>query len=237
MEGDSERVVLPKLGEALGLTLDPAFVAVAPLGGRHVQHFWRLLSDLGIPYATLLDLDLGRAGGGWGRIKTAVQNLIDIGVPRAELLETTDGVLSSAEFAEMHEWANSEDHVSLHSWLARLRSHGVFFSKPLDLDLAMLRAFPAAYEAIIPAGGGPRKSGDAAASVLGAGGAGEAAYTGPYAGLPALFPAYRYHFLTRSKPATHIEALSRLNRADMVRAMPTGIKVLLRHLAEKLKGG
>ena len=67
--GDSERIVLPRLAEALDLLIDPAFVAIVPLGGRHVQHFWRLLSHLGIPYATLLDLDLGRAGGGFGRVE------------------------------------------------------------------------------------------------------------------------------------------------------------------------
>jgi putative ATP-dependent endonuclease of OLD family len=43
VEGDSERVVLPRLAEAEGIVLDPSFVAVVPLGGRHVQHFWRLL--------------------------------------------------------------------------------------------------------------------------------------------------------------------------------------------------
>jgi len=69
VEGDSERIVLPKLAEALNLLVDPSFVAIVPLGGRHVQHFWRLLNGLGIPYATLLDLDLGREGGGYGRVK------------------------------------------------------------------------------------------------------------------------------------------------------------------------
>jgi putative ATP-dependent endonuclease of OLD family len=50
-EGDSERVVLPRLAKAEGLLIDPAFVAIVPLGGRHVQHFWKLLHGLGIPYA------------------------------------------------------------------------------------------------------------------------------------------------------------------------------------------
>lgn len=59
-EGDSERVVLPRLAEAKGVPLDPSFVPVVPLGGRYVSHFWRLLTDLGIPYATLLDFDIGR---------------------------------------------------------------------------------------------------------------------------------------------------------------------------------
>jgi putative ATP-dependent endonuclease of OLD family len=65
VEGDSERVVLPRLAKAEGLELDPSFVAIVPLGGRHVQHFWRLLTGLSIPYATLLDLDIGRSGGAY----------------------------------------------------------------------------------------------------------------------------------------------------------------------------
>ena len=40
-------------------------VCVVPLGGRHVNHFWRLLERLEIPYVTLLDLDSGRFQGGW----------------------------------------------------------------------------------------------------------------------------------------------------------------------------
>lgn len=63
-EGNSERVVLPRLAEARGVPLDPSFVPVVPLGGRYVSHFWRLLTDLGIPHATLLDFDLGRTHGG-----------------------------------------------------------------------------------------------------------------------------------------------------------------------------
>ena len=72
VEGDSERIVIPRLAQAEGLMLDPSFVAIVPIGGRHVQYFWALLDGLSIPYATLLDLDLGRNGGGYGRVSTAV---------------------------------------------------------------------------------------------------------------------------------------------------------------------
>jgi len=54
-------------------------VSFVPLGGRHVNHFWRLLNGLGIPYITLLDLDFGRPGGGWGRIKYALEQLLELG--------------------------------------------------------------------------------------------------------------------------------------------------------------
>ena len=55
-EGDSEEVVIPRLLEAGGIGDDESSIAVVPLGGRHVNHFWRLLNALGIPHVTLLDL-------------------------------------------------------------------------------------------------------------------------------------------------------------------------------------
>src|SRR5260370_13334915 len=75
-EGTSEEVVIPRLADAMDLSIDRSFVALVPLGGRHVNHLWRLLTDLDIPYATLLDLDAGRAGGGRGRINVAFHELI-----------------------------------------------------------------------------------------------------------------------------------------------------------------
>jgi predicted ATP-dependent endonuclease of OLD family len=62
-EGESEQVVLPRIARALDVDADQSFVSVAPLGGRHVNHFWRLLSDLDIPHVTLLDFDRERYGG------------------------------------------------------------------------------------------------------------------------------------------------------------------------------
>jgi putative ATP-dependent endonuclease of OLD family len=75
-EGDSEEVVLPRLLAAKGFLADDVSISVVPLGGRHVNHFWRLLHGLGIPHVTLLDLDLARNQGGWGRIKYAATQLL-----------------------------------------------------------------------------------------------------------------------------------------------------------------
>ena len=66
-EGDSEQVVLPRVLAAAGIAEDDASVSVVPLGGRHVNHFWRLLNELADPTRDLLDLDAGRYHGGWGR--------------------------------------------------------------------------------------------------------------------------------------------------------------------------
>jgi len=236
VEGDSERVVLPRLAEALDLLIDPAFVAIVPLGGRHVQHFWRLLAHLGIPYATLLDLDLGRSGAGFGRIKTAIEKLIEVGAPKDELLQTDEGVLTDEAFGQMHTWKTEGEHETLRGWIDALKAHGVYFSEPLDLDLAMLAAFPDAYEATIAAGGGPRMEADEAAkAVLGTKGPGLALYTGPFADHPPRFPAYRYHFLTQSKPATHLAALTHIKTSTLKADMPKVLVELLAHIAKNLR--
>lgn len=232
VEGDSERIVLPRLAEALGLLIDPAFVAIVPLGGRHVQHFWRLLTDLAIPYATLLDLDLGRNGGGFGRVKTAIQNLIDIGAPKAKLLATTGGILTDADFSGMHGWT---DITHLQGWVDSLKPYGVFFSSPLDLDLAMLKAFPEAYEATIPLGGGPKSTQEkAVAAVLGTD-TGATTYDSHHPNYPALFPSYRYHFLTRSKPATHLAALTHIKISDLKKTMPPELREVVQHVSKNLR--
>ena len=62
----------------MSLPIDRSFVAMVPLGGRHVNHLWKLLAGLDIPYATLLDLDYGREGGAWIRIKSIVEQLLRV---------------------------------------------------------------------------------------------------------------------------------------------------------------
>ncbi|GGP71069.1 ATP-dependent nuclease [Shewanella saliphila] len=75
-EGDSEQVVLPKLLEHFAKDIDGHSISVVPLGGRHVNHFWRLLNSLKIPFVTLLDFDIDRNGGGFGRMKYVVEQLL-----------------------------------------------------------------------------------------------------------------------------------------------------------------
>ena len=233
VEGDSERIVLPKLAEALDLFVDPSFVAIVPLGGRHVQHFWRLLSGLAIPHATLLDLDLGRDGGGYGRIKTTLQNLLAIGKDRNVIAKLSNGsVLSDADIAGMHSW---REHLP--SWVSYLENSGVFFSAPLDLDLCMLAAFPAAYMATIE-GTGPRVTNDnAAAVVFGAEAPGAALYTEAADQLYLNhLAAYRYHFLTHSKPATHLRALTHVETSALKANMPATLQRVLAHIKDRLSG-
>lgn len=233
VEGDSERIVLPRLAEALDLDIDPSFVSIVPLGGRHVSQFWRLLTQIEIPYATLLDLDLGRAGGGFGRVKSVINNLDSIDVSIEQLLEFGNGKYCEEDIKQMHTWQSATDLKSLRSWIEHLKSYDVFFLEPLDLDLAMLNAFPEAYESTMHAKRGPRTSDENAINtVLGTGGPGLALYEDQYTDLTRLFPSYRYLFLTRSKPVSHLAALSHITREALRDEMPPILLEFLNHVSE-----
>ena len=231
VEGDSERIVLPRLAQAEGLMLDPSFVAMVPIGGRHVRYFWKLLSGLSIPHATLLDLDLGRSGGGFGRVVNMLSELIENGADKEQLLKIKSG---TADLKAMKDW-DSSNWEALSSWVNFLEPYGVYFSLPLDLDMAMLAAFPDAYKAIIPAEGGPSLTPDEAVKVvLGTGGKGFDDYKGDLAAYKDHMPAYRYHFLTRSKPATHLAALAQLDDEALCKGMPEVYRRLVAHINENL---
>ena len=238
VEGDSERIVLPRIASAFDLLVDPAFVAIVPLGGRHVQHFWRLLTDLAIPYATLLDLDLGRTGGGYGRVKTTIEQLLEVGTARKPLLDASDGELTNADLAGMHQWEidSPEDLTDLNDWVSSLRNYAIFFSSPLDLDMLMLAAFPEAYARIVPENGGPDLTVEEAANaVLKSNGAGLSIYTGELESLRKLLPSYRYHFLTHSKPATHLQALAPLASNVVKEGAPQILRDVVEHIQEHLR--
>ena len=100
----------------------------------------------------------------------------------------------------------------------------------------MLEAFPDAFKAIIPKGGSPKMAADKAAEVvLGTAGPGLTLYTGPFKDYPALLPAYRYHFLTNSKPATHLAALTHIKKKDLAENMPPVLAEVLKHIAKSLR--
>src|SRR5699024_1420179 len=130
-EGTSELVVLPRVLAAAGIAADDASVSVVPLGGRHVNHFWRLLADLHIPYVTLLVLDAGRYGGGWVRVRNAPTQV--------HSLEPTNGPEARAKLPKWADvWAIPRVGVNPKVLEMRESSHDVYFSYPVDLDLMMM---------------------------------------------------------------------------------------------------
>lgn len=246
-EGDSEEIVLPRVAEADSLPIDQSFVSIVPLGGRHVNHFWRLLSSLDVPFVTILDLDRERDGGGWGRIKYALEQLIAIGVPREVLLTVKNEnggtkILSEEAVADMHK-RDPTLSAQMAAWCKRLEGHDVFFSQPLDLDFLMLTHLPDAYRVVEEGDRGPTipKEGDQAyaakreaviqAVLKDAGGDGST-YTPPEV---TEFFWYRYLFLGRGKPTTHLKALSNVETEVLKERCPEVLLRLVRRVNDVLK--
>ncbi len=223
-EGDSEEIVLPRLLQAKGLAEDDASISVVPLGGRHVNHFWRLLHGLDIPQVTLLDLDLGRHQGGWGRVRYVIQQLLKFPTIKSDLApKHLDGFPKWNGDQELLKSENGQ------GWLKFLESAGVFFSSPLDLDFAMLRQFPTAYEIKDAELDDPAD--ETIVAVLGKSHGDAGQYTEEE---QRYFDAYHRRFKLGSKPAVHLEALAALDDAVLDFDIPGSIDRLLDLVKAKL---
>ncbi|RCW65093.1 ATP-dependent nuclease [Pseudorhodoferax soli] len=225
-EGDSEEIVLPRLMQAKGLVEDDASIVVAPLGGRHVNHFWRLLNGLGIPHVTLLDLDLGRYQGGWGRVRYAARQLLELGVPIQGLNREYIDALPA--------WNGDDDVLKSQRGkdvLAWLETWQVFFSSPLDLDFAMLRRYSEAYGVTEDELGAPEPS--TLIAVLGKKRHGVEQYNTQH---QSYFSAYHKRFKLGSKPAEHLAALADLDDEELLTPMPRRIGRLIEAVKVRLAG-
>lgn len=234
-EGDSEAIVLPRLAEAMKFPLDRSFVPIVPLGGRFVSHFWRLLADLNIPYATLLDLDAGRKHGGAGAIAYVVQELADIG----NTLDENPFVLSGdIDVDDVDEIDDQElvDEDQAHVWLKALREEGVFFSSPIDLDFSMLLCFGQTYQIKNEGGTGPRTGAQALAD--------KKAVTLKTGGTPDLYDDrwdddflwYPYLFISNSKPEIHLAALSKIEDDELASNAPPELLKLVKYVRKSVLG-
>ena len=225
-EGSSEQIVIPKLAQAAGTPIDQSFVAVVPLGGRHVGHFWKLLRGLEIPHVTLLDLDRGRWGGGAGRLKTTCRELEAVGI------KALDG-FDQFENAEDLEDLDDDEFEAV---IAALQAEGVVFCSPLDLDMSMLNAFPDAYKQTEEDQTGPgAKTGFGA--VLGANGSADFYKASDHRiKWHEEMRWYRYLFLGRSKPTTHLRALQGLDDATLCADMPKELRTVVSRIREAVGG-
>lgn len=251
-EGDSEEIILPRYLEAYGEEVDLSGISVVPLGGRYVNHFWRLLSELDIPYITLLDLDREREGGGWGRIKYVIKQLIKNGVARKDILNVEGGtILSDDELEEMHSWDTEEVDI-MEGWIDLLENYNVYFSSPLDIDFLMLECLGEKYKGLLKSNEGPRlcieKNGknekiniqnadldkyrdaymnhidsDVRRTLKKEGGEGNT-YNDEQ---KELMLWYTYFFLNRGKPTTHIAVLSTMTDEDLKINTPDVIKKIV----------
>jgi putative ATP-dependent endonuclease of OLD family len=207
-EGDSEEIVLPRLLRAKGAPIDESAIAIAPLGGRHVNHFWRLLEALQIPYLTLLDFDVARHQAGWGRFKYVNDQLRAF---RADKVLPEDHGIPK--------W-NSDEHKvrDYPGYLGAFEERGIYFSDPLDLDFAMLLAYPDAYGVELEA-----PDAGAIKAVLGKSHHDSSQYSEDEL---KLFGTYHQRFKLGSKPAAHISALAQLSDQELLDNMPASLSRL-----------
>jgi putative ATP-dependent endonuclease of OLD family len=223
-EGDSEEIVLPRFLEARGLAQDDSSISVVPLSGRHVNHFWRLLHGLSIPFVTLLDLDLARHQGGWGRVRYATKQLLKFPTIKSNLSQ--DHVKGLAKWDADEHLLTSDNGKD---WIKLLETAGVFFSSPLDLDFAMIEEFPTAYGVEEDELEEPEE--DVIVAVLGKSHGDESQYSDSQR---SAFRAYHTRFKLGSKPATHLAAMAELDDAEINANMPKAIGRLLDMVSTKL---
>ncbi|WP_405421551.1 ATP-dependent nuclease [Streptomyces erythrochromogenes] len=221
-EGDTEELVIPRIAQARGIQLDPSFVAMVPLGGRHTNHMWRLLNDLDIPHATLLDLDYGKEGAGPARLRDACNRLAASGLKPLEGL---------AGYDEIDDITDDLEPEAIRPILAHLQTFGVFYATPLDLDYSMLNHFEAAYTHLDAGDRGPG-AGDPTITVIGEKGTREEFWRD--GDRPKWLSWYRYLFVTRSKPSSHMSALGRLSDAELEADAPNELKALVDHIQGKI---
>lgn len=232
-EGDSEQIVLPRVLAAAGIAEDDASVSVVPLGGRHVNHFWRLLNELHIPHATLLDLDAGRYHGGWGRVRNALKQINTV----------RPGTYEAANINQLPKWDDDADFPTVDDqgapmgWrpLQTLEGQGVFFSQPVDLDLMMLAAYPDAYGVELTEPGESAEPDEpdeqTIVAVLGKSHANEDRLPED---ILALFDDYHDMFDLGSKPAAHLAALAGLSDEQLVRDLPAVLDRLVAYVSANL---
>jgi putative ATP-dependent endonuclease of the OLD family len=237
-EGDSEEVLFNHLMKVMDTDFDDNIISFAPLGHRFVSHIWRLLAKIKIPHITLLDLDLERYGGGWGRVKYALEELVIAGYDRSTILAVHGGgVLSEAVLKDMHKWDYTQSNmISLQAWIKRLETFNVYYSYALDLDFLMLTTYKSFYtaESSYPKGGGPRvpdkilnpqeheiyRKAAIAATLKDVNVEGQL-YSDEEKDLMIW---YKYHFLARGKPVTHLQVLSQIDDKSMKENLPAVFK-------------
>ncbi|EOC0640431.1 ATP-dependent endonuclease [Staphylococcus pseudintermedius] len=245
-EGDSEEIVLPKLLSADNIYLDDFNISVVPLGGRYVNHMWKLLNDLSIPHVILLDLDRERGGGDWGRIKYVLKQLNENNrcseqLRTVELTSCNTNHTYSMEEIEKFHIKNSNNLQLLNTWIKKLEKEDVFFSYPLDLDFTMLMSFQEEYQNTMERGPQIPKDSNATEydeklkKSIQATLKNEKAIAETYSeDEKELMIWYNSLFLGRGKPSTHIAALKDLDETEIIENAPSELLRLIQRVKEKV---
>ena len=258
-EGDSEELLLPKFFDLLGKEVDSSQISIVPLGGRHVNYFWKLLNALRIPHITLLDFDNERYGGGWGSRKYISQHLYELNTEFQEWFHT-----QRLDFNEIgSRGCESIGAQRLINWFNKLEEFNVYFSSPLDIDFLMLQHYKDNYLNTLSPIEGPvvsyndsdgsskkvklsdldcldrlqlegfnkRKEEAIRATLKDKSGHGDSFNEEE----KELMIWYQYFFLGRGKPTTHMQFLSSISDDELTRNLPPVFEKIV-NSAEELLG-
>jgi predicted ATP-dependent endonuclease of OLD family len=136
VEGDSESIGIPRIIEVKRESTDFAMISVVPIGGKFVNHFWRLLDQLNIPYVTLLDYDIFK------HIVDPVVYVCKEYISLSKPLELDDERVDLENVEAFSEYSYSD----LKRIISQLEAFDIFFSFPLDFDYLMLSQFEERYQ-------------------------------------------------------------------------------------------
>src|SRR5581483_9864011 len=159
---------------------------------------------------TLLDLDLARYQGGWGRIRYAANELLKYG-------DVSENDLTQDDVDEIPAWDSDQGlMIDDDGWISRLESLGVYYSSPLDLDFMMLEAYPKAYKVDNKDLEDPDES--TFKAVLGKK---HDVVGGQYSDeQQSYFDSYYTRFKLGSKPTWHIRAMASMDDDDLIDELP-----------------
>ncbi|QEE14491.1 ATP-dependent endonuclease [Promethearchaeum syntrophicum] len=136
VEGDSEKIVFPRLFQVEDILIDNHYISIIPLGGKFVNYFWKLLNDLMIPHITLLDFDI------YKKIQNPLKYICK------ELLEINPNFQIGEYDINLSNIDQIIDSIDITDDIFRnqLERKNIFFSYPLDFDFLMIESFLEQYK-------------------------------------------------------------------------------------------
>lgn len=136
VEGDSEKIVFPRILKVNNISYDNSYISIIPLGGKFVNYFWKLLNDLNIPYITLLDFDIHK------KIQNPLKYVCGERLKIIPELIIGDIVINSSNIDESINGIELDDE----DFRNELEEINIFFSYPLDFDYLMIESFLEKYK-------------------------------------------------------------------------------------------
>ncbi len=136
VEGDSEKIVFPRLFQLEDILIDNYYISIIPLGGKFVNYFWKLLNYLAIPHITLLDFDIDKKI--QNPLKYVCKELLEI----SPNLQIGNININSSNIDQKF----NSIVISDKNFRNELEKKNIYFSYPLDFDFLMIESFLEQYK-------------------------------------------------------------------------------------------